>query len=292
MTAYHHRSDSDCRVLSGPTVRSGAVAATTVADDASTASAGGKQTADIRKPVDLWGLLVWAYQTQGVGRLGIGRDIVSKIRWVDYIVGLDGDGHPAYHPDAGAVHRVVCGVLDDDTARLVVEVAQIGVQPEPCALVPMPVAMPNRERGGQRYAVVGKWEEVPAIALRAEERRKLNETGGHGEVERSAIPGGALRWLYRVDLRSRRRCKMAKVLHNADGTQRAVNVGFAVGDQQWVVHCPITYEPSQEYVDFLNALHRRWVEALDVLEVALLQVPFRSRRLVRRDGGSVTPPSQ
>jgi hypothetical protein len=239
---------------------------------------------DCRIPVDVWELLRWTYQDQHAGRLGIGRHIVSRMRWMQYMAELDSDGRPHIHVDAGAVHRVVCGILDPETARLVVEVAQIGIEPEPCTQIPRPVPMPNRERGqgGGPYTIRGAWIEVPMIRLTQAEMRKLTETGDHGEIERSAVPGGALRWRYRIDLRKRRVCRRAKVIHNANGTPRAKNVGFAEGDQQWSPYCVVDYTPSPEYVAMVNAIHARWVEALRALEAALLEVPFRTRRLVPR----------
>lgn len=244
---------------------------------------------DRRMPVGIWDLLRWTYQDQKAGRLGIGRHIVSRRRWMTYMAELDNDGRPAFHVDAGAVHRVVCGILDAETARLVVEIAEIGVEPEPCMVAPQPVPMPNRERGrgGGPYTIGGAWIEVPMIRLTQAEMRKLTETEDHGEIERSAVPGGSLRWRYRIDLRKRRRCRRARVVHNADGTIRSKNVGFGQGDQLWSPYCVLEYVPSREYVKMVNAIHERWIKALDALEKALAEIPFRTRRLVPRDAEPV-----
>lgn len=237
---------------------------------------------DPRIETDVWGLLVWAYRDQRAGRLGLGRSVSSKLRWMNYLADLDGDGPRTIHRDAAAVHRVVCGILDEMMAGLVMHHAGLGQQPEPATETPRPLPMPNRGRGGAAHAVRGQWIEVDPIRLTAAERTRLKDTDGHGEIERSAVPGGALRWRYRIDLRPRRRCKRARVVHGADGKPRATNVGFAVGDHVWSPWCPLDYVPSPEFMEQVNAIHALWHDALDQLEAALLLVPFRSHSLIRR----------
>lgn len=238
---------------------------------------------DVRHPVTLWEMLCWTYGPQRAGRLGLGRTDVSRMRWANCLISLDADGpRPTVHPDAAAVHRVVAGLLREDVAWLVIEAAEAGVQPERSVAQPQPVARLRDGHGGAQHAVDGQWVEVPAIRLTAAERRKLSETDDHGEVERYAVPGGAHRWRYRVDLRPRRRCKRA-ILTAVDGQVMDRSVGFARGDQVWSAWCPLDYSPDPAFVAAVNAVADAFADAMETLADALEQVPFRTRRLVQED---------
>lgn len=233
---------------------------------------------DTREALDVWGLLVWAYRDQKAGRLGLGRGLPSKLRWMNYLASLDGDGHPDIHPDAGAVHRVVVGLLPDDVARMVIEFAERDEQPEPCFAMPMPIPVRDLEHGG-RPLVKGQWEEVPPLRLTAAEREKLEASDGHGEIERPIDRAKTMWTRYRIDLRKRRHCFRARMTFNTDGTPRARDVGFTAGDDAWVPWCPVEYSPSPEFVAAANAIRRAFTDALETLERALAEIPFRAHKL-------------
>lgn len=236
---------------------------------------------DTRQPVTLWGLLTWAYGPQRADRLGFGHSTWSRAAWADQLIGMDADGaRPGIHRDAAAVHRVVAGLLSEDVAWLVIEAARTGIVPERSDAKPQPVARPNTERGGAPHVVIGQWVEVPPIRLTRAERAKLAETQDHGEVSRIATPNGAHRWRYRVDLRPRRRCKRAVVCQTPDGKVLDRTVGFMHGDQVWSAWCPLDYRPDPSFVAMTNAVADAFEEAILTLEEALLQIPFRTRRIV------------
>lgn len=235
---------------------------------------------DTRQPVTLWALLCWVYQEQRAHSLGAGRSFSSRVRWMQYLGSLDADCTPAIHVDAGAVHRVVCGVLSEDVAWLIIEAAKIGQQPERSRLAPRPVPRLNLERGGAAHVVRGEWIEVPPIRLSEAERRKLHDADGRGEIERSAVPSGAHRWKYRVDLRPRRRCRKARVCIDRTGKLLSGRGPFADGDQVWSPYCPVDYQPDPAYVAMVNAVADAFDAALTTLREALVQVPFRTRKLV------------
>lgn len=235
---------------------------------------------DTRQPVTLWGLLTWAYGPQRAHTLGLGRSAGSKLRWMNFMAEMDGESTPGIHRDAAAVHRVVAGLLPEDVAWLVIEAARTGIVPERSDAKPQPVARPNTERGGAPHVVAGQWVEVPPIRLTRAERAKLAETQGHGEVTRYAAADHAHQWRYRVDLRPRRRCKRAVVCQTPDGKVLDRTVGFMHGDQVWSAWCPLDYSPDPAFIAMTNAVADAFEQAILTLEEVLLQIPFRTRRIV------------
>ncbi|TWA90712.1 hypothetical protein FBY14_104216 [Azospirillum brasilense] len=237
---------------------------------------------DDRQPVTVWEMLVWAYRSQRADRLGLGRGAASKHRWVDYLSSLDAEIGPTINRDAAAAHRVVIGILKPDDARLVIDAALVGEQPERSTVQPEPRAVLNMDHGGAMHSVRGAWVEVPWIKLTPAEREKLAATDDHGEVERYAVPGGAHRWKYRVDLRPRRRLRRKqRVVCAVTGVPLDTNSGWATGDRLWSPYCPIEYWPDPAYLAMLDAIADRFEEACAALEEAFIQVPFLSRRIVR-----------
>ncbi|CAO3372872.1 hypothetical protein [Azospirillum argentinense] len=243
---------------------------------------------DVRQPVTVWEMLVWAYRSQRADRLGLGRGAVSKHRWVDYLSSLDAEIGPTISRDAAAAHRIVIGILKPDDARLVIDAALMGEEPERPTVQPEPRAVPNMGHGGAAHSVSGAWEEVLPIKLTAAERAKLAETDNHGEIERWATKDRTHKWKYRVDLRPRRRLRRKqRVVCAVTGAPLDTNSGWATGDRLWSPYCPIEYWPDPSYVAMLHAIADRFEVACAALEEAFVQVPFLSRRIVR-DGRNAT----
>lgn len=243
---------------------------------------------DDRQPVTVWEMLVWAYRSQRADRLGLGRGIASKHRWIDYLSSLDAEIGPAINRDAAAAHRIVIGILKPDDARLVIDAALAGEELERPTVQPEPRAVLNMDHGGAMHSVRGAWVEVAPIKLTAAERSRLAETDDHGELERWATPARTHKWKYRVDLRPRRRLRRKqRVVSAATGAPLDTNSGWATGDQLWSPYCPIEYWPDPAYIAMQEAMADRFEAACAALEEAFLQVPFLSRRIVR-DGCNAT----
>ncbi|MGY0790939.1 hypothetical protein ACW7BJ_16355 [Azospirillum argentinense] len=239
---------------------------------------------DQRKPATVWDMLVWAYGAQRADRLGLGRSHGSKFAWAEYLSSLDGDIPAAIHRDAAAAHRLVIGILDPEIARLVIEAARTGEEPERPTARPEVRAVPNMDRGagGAMHAVRGEWVTVPEILLTRAEAAKLAETKDHGEIERWATKDRTHKWKYRIDLRPRRRLRRKqRVVCAYTGAPLDTNSGWATGDRLWSPYCPVEYWPDPAYLDMLRAIVDRFEVAYAELEEAFLQVPFRSRRIIR-----------
>ena len=243
---------------------------------------------DDRQPVTVWEMLVWAYRSQRADRLGLGRGAASKHRWVDYLSSLDTEIGPTISRDAAAAHRIVIGILKPDDARLVIEAALVGEQPERPSVHPEPRAVPNMGHGGAAHSVSGGWVEVPWIKLTPTERAKLAETDDHGELERWATKDRTHKWKYRVDLRPRRRLRRKqRVVCAYTGAPLDTNSGWATGDRLWSPYCPIEYWPDPAYLAMLHVIADRFEAACGALEEAFAQVPFLSRRIVRDERNAI-----
>lgn len=146
-------------------------------------------TADLRQPMDVEALAIWAIRDQKADRTGgalfdveaacdrpdweprgSSRDGVAEMLRRRETGGcrVDGGGpmrgvQPRVHPDAEAIVDAILSIRDRRQRGLVFEYAQLGDRPDwsngAQALVPVPV--PESRRGAVRHVIAAEWETQP-----------------------------------------------------------------------------------------------------------------------------------
>lgn len=236
-------------------------------------------TADLRQPMDVEALAIWAIRDQKADRTGgalfdveaacdrpdweprgSSRDGVAEMLRRRETGGcrVDGGGpmrgvQPRVHPDAEAIVDAILSIRDRRQRGLVFEYAQLGDRPDwsngAQALVPVPV--PESRRGAVRHVIAAEWETQP---LRSELLRDL-----HARGHRILDPYGRHRFPATEDGFSYR---------TLDDGRRQVAV-------RW---CPVEPYPSDAWIVNTNALYAAWHAGMVALEAALRRAALRDHR--------------